>query len=103
MQEDEVLFEKIDEYHMKLDTTSVTLTQATSHNITVLNENLLEAKSKNLKLKDELVSLEDEMKKRRKVDDNLVLIKENIMKQQEQLHDLQVECFIEVQKMVKKV
>jgi glutamate mutase epsilon subunit len=43
------------------------------------------------------------MKKRRKVDDNFVSLKENILEQQEQLHDVKVECFIEIQKMVDKV
>ena len=43
------------------------------------------------------------MKKRRKVDDNLVLLKENIQEKQEKLHDVKVECFTEVQKMVEKV
>ena len=43
------------------------------------------------------------MKKRIKVDDNLVPLKENIMDQQEKLHDFKVECFIEVQDMVEKV
>ena len=43
------------------------------------------------------------MKKRRKVDDNLVPLKENILEQQEKLHDVKVKCFIEIQKMVNKV
>ena len=45
MQEDEVLFKKYDEDHMIVTTTSTTLTQATSHNITILNEKLLETES----------------------------------------------------------
>lgn len=45
MQEDEVLFEKIDKDHVIVATTSSSLTQATTHNITVLNEKLLETKS----------------------------------------------------------
>jgi hypothetical protein len=61
---------------------STTLTKYTTHNIIVLNEKLLEVESKNLKLKDELISLREEMKKRRKVDNNLVPLKENIMEQQ---------------------
>ena len=40
------------------------------------------------------------MKKRRKVDDILIPLKENIMEQPEQLHDVKVECFIEIQKMI---
>ena len=43
MQEDEVQFEKTDEDPMTMDTTSVALTQATTHNIIILNEKLLEA------------------------------------------------------------
>ena len=43
------------------------------------------------------------MKKRRKVDDNIIPLKENILEQQEQLHDVKVECFTEIQKMVEKV
>ena len=43
------------------------------------------------------------MKKRRKVEDNLILLKEKILEQQEQLHDVKVECFIEIQKMAEKV
>ena len=40
MQEDEVLFEKIDEDAMTIDIASISLNQATSHNIIVLNEKL---------------------------------------------------------------
>ena len=43
------------------------------------------------------------MKKRRKVDDNLVPLKENILEKQEQLHDVRVECFTYIQKMVNKI
>lgn len=95
MQEDEVLFDKIDEYPVTVATTSTTLTQDTVHNITILNEKFLEAESENIKLKDELISLREEIKKRRKVYDNLVLLKENILEQQEKLHNVKVECFIE--------
>ena len=45
MQEYEVLFEKIDEDLVTVATTSATLTQAIAHNITVLNEKLLEIES----------------------------------------------------------
>ena len=44
MHEDEVLFKKIDEDPVIVATASSTLTQATTHNITVLNEKLLEVK-----------------------------------------------------------
>ena len=57
MQEDEVLVDNTDEDPMIVATSSTTLTQATSHNIIVLNENILEAESENLKLKYEVISL----------------------------------------------
>ena len=79
MQEDEVLFEKTDEDHMIVATTLATLNQDTSHNISILNENILEVESENIKLKDELINLREEMKKRRKVDDNLLPLKEIIL------------------------
>ena len=96
MQEDEVLFEKTDEDLVTVATTSTALAQSIAHNIIVLNEKLLETKSENLKLKDEIISLREEMKKRRKVEDNIIPLKENILEQQEQLHDVKVECFIEM-------
>ena len=43
MHEDEVLFEKTDEDPVIVATVSTTLTQSTSPNITILNENILEA------------------------------------------------------------
>ena len=33
----------------------------------------------------------------------MIPLKENILEQQEQLHDVKVECFTEIQKMTKKV
>ena len=93
MKEDEVLFEKIDEDPMILATSLVALNQATGHNIIVLNKNILEAELEDIKLKYELISLWEEMKQRRNVDDNLVPLKENILEQQEKLHDFKVECF----------
>ena len=54
-------------------------------------------------MKDELISLREEMKKRRKVDDNLVPLKENIMDKQEKINDVKVECFTKIQKMEDKV
>ena len=33
----------------------------------------------------------------------MTLLKENILEQQEQLHDVKMECFTEIQKMVDKV
>jgi hypothetical protein len=43
------------------------------------------------------------MKKRRKVEDNLIFLKENILEQQEKLHGVKVECFKETQKIAEKV
>ena len=42
MQEDEVLFDKIDEDSVTVATISTTLTQSTAHNVTMLNEKLLQ-------------------------------------------------------------
>ena len=57
MQEDEVLFDKIDKDPVIVATTSSTLTQSTAHNVTILNEKLLITVSENIKLKDENISL----------------------------------------------
>ena len=40
VQEDEVMFEKTDEYPMTVSITSAASTQATAHNVTMLNEKL---------------------------------------------------------------
>jgi hypothetical protein len=45
VQEYEVMFEKTDEDPVTIAPTSTTLTQAIAHNITMLNENLLQTKS----------------------------------------------------------
>ena len=42
------------------------------------------------------------MKKRRNVDNNVIPLKEYILEQQEQLHDVKVECFMEIQNMENK-
>ena len=42
MQEDEVMFQKNDEDPVTIATSSTTLTQATSHSVTMLNEKLLQ-------------------------------------------------------------
>ena len=83
MQEDEVLFEKNDEELVTVATTSTTLTQATTHNITILNKKLLEIELENIKLKDEIISLWEEMKNKRTVEDNIIPLKENIFEQQD--------------------
>jgi cell division protein FtsB len=63
IQEDEVLFEKNDEYLMTVETTSTTLSHDTSHNVTMLNAKLSQAESENFKLKDEIIILKEEMNK----------------------------------------
>ena len=83
IQEDEVLFEKIDEDSVTVVTTSTNLTQATAHNVTMLNKKLLQVESKSIKLKDETISLKEEMRKRRKVDNDIIPLKENILEHQE--------------------
>lgn len=57
MKKDEVMFEKTNEYLVTIATTSIALTQATTHNITILNEKLLEIEPKNIKLKNEIINL----------------------------------------------
>ena len=63
IQEDEVMFQKTEEDLVTVATTSTTLSQATAHNVTVLNEKLSQAKTENTKLKDEIISLREKMNK----------------------------------------
>ena len=62
----------------------------------MLNEKILQTKSENIKLKGEIISLREQMRHRRKVEDSMILLKENILEQQEHLHDVKVECFMEI-------
>ena len=59
MKKDEVLFEKNDEDPTTVATASATLTQATTHNIMVLNGKLSETKLENIKLKDDIINLQE--------------------------------------------
>ena len=43
------------------------------------------------------------MKKRIKLEDNLIPLKENILEKHEKLHDVKVECFTKIQKMEENV
>ena len=43
------------------------------------------------------------MRKRRKVEDSMLPLKENILEKQEKLHDVKVDCFTEIQNMEEKV
>ena len=69
----------------------------------MLNEELLQDESKNIKMKCEIISLIEEMNKQRKVECSTILLKNNILEQQEQLHDVKLECFIEIQKLTDKM
>ena len=77
-------------------TTSVALTQPTI-------EKLLQDESEHIKLKDELISLREKMKKQRKVENNMISLNKNILEHQEKLHDVKVECFTKIQKMDEKI
>ena len=55
--EDEVLSEKTDEDPVTIATASAALTQATSHNVTMFNEKILQTNYENIKLKGEIISL----------------------------------------------
>ena len=103
IQEDEVLFENIDEESVTTTTTSTTLSQATTHNVTILNEKISQAESDNNELKDEIIILKEEMNKRRKVECDMTLLKASIVEQQEQLDDVKVDCFRTIQKMADKI
>jgi hypothetical protein len=81
IQEDEVLFENTDGDPMIVATTSTSLSQATAHNVTLLNEKLSQAKSEKTKLKDEIISLKEEMNKRRKVECDMTPLKVSILEQ----------------------
>ena len=59
------MFEKTDEDPI---TVATTLSQATSHNVTILNERFSQSKSDNNTLKDEIINLKEEVSKRRKVE-----------------------------------
>ena len=43
------------------------------------------------------------MNKQRKVEYDMTPLKENILEQQEQLHDVKMECFTKIKKMADKV
>ena len=67
---------------MTVATTSTIVAQATAHNVTMLNQKILQIKYGNIKLKYEIISLQEEMKKRRKVENSMILLKEKILEQQ---------------------
>ena len=69
VQEDEILFERIEEDPVIVATALAALSQATVDNVNVLSEKLSQAKSDNHKLKEEVINLKEEIHKWRKVDD----------------------------------
>ena len=103
IQEDKFLFGKTDEDPVIVATTSTALSQATAHNVTILNENLSQAESDNNKLKDKIISVKEEMSKKRKVECDMTPLKMRILEQKECLYDVKMECFTEIQKMADKV
>ena len=103
IQKDQVLFEKTDEDSVTAATSSTTLSQAIAHNVTILNEKVSQVEFENSKLKDEIIIMKEEMNKQRKVEYDMTPLKENILEQQEHLHDVKMECFTEIQKMEDKV
>ena len=66
---------------MTTSTTSTSLSQATAHNVTILNEKLSQAESENAKLKDEIISLKEEMNKWRKLECDMTPLKVSILEQ----------------------
>lgn len=81
IQEDEVLFENIDEDPILLATTSAALNQANILNNSLLNERVVEEESENKKLKDKNIGLKEEIRKIRKVYGHLIPLKENILEE----------------------
>jgi hypothetical protein len=92
-QEYDFLFENTNEDMIIVETTSATLSQTIAHNVTILNEKLSQAELDNNNLKDEIISLKEEMSKRRKVECDMTMLKASILEQQEWLHDVKMECF----------
>ena len=103
VQEDEVIFERIDEDPVTVATASVALSQDIVHNVNVLSKKLSQAKSDNNKLKEEVINLKEEIHKQRKVDDETTVLRATIVDQHAKLYDVRMERFDKVKKMVDKV
>ena len=103
VQEDEILFEKIDEDLITVATSSTTLSRATAHNVTMLSEKLSKAKLDKSKLQSEIITIRVEMNKKTKVECETTSLRATIMEQQEKLFDVKMECFDVVKKMSDKV
>ena len=66
---------------MTIATTSASLSQTTAHNVTMLNEMISQDELENTKLKDKIISLKEEMNKRRKVECDMTPLKVIILEQ----------------------
>ena len=73
------MFEKTNEDPATVETTLAALSHATSQNVTMLNEKFSQEEYENVKLKDEIINLREEMNKRRKVECDMTPLKENII------------------------
>ena len=74
VQKDEILFEKTDGDPIIVATTSTSLSQATTHNVTILSEKLSQEKLDKSKLQSEIISLREEVNKRKKVECETTLL-----------------------------
>ena len=101
VQEDEVLFKRIEEDPVTVAIASATLSQATVRNVNMLSKKLSQAESDSNKLKEEVINLKAEIHKRRKVDDETTLLRTTILDQHAKLYDVRMECFDKV-KMIEK-
>lgn len=69
----------------------------------MLSEKLSQVEYNNYKLKEKVISLREEIHKRRKVDDETTLLRAIILNQHEKLYYVRMECFDKVKKMANKV
>ena len=69
----------------------------------MLNEKLSQDESDNNKLKEKFISLKAEVNKRTKVECDTTPLQASILEQQENIHDVKMECFAEIKKMDDKV
>ena len=97
------MFEKTNEDPIIVATASIGLSQATAHNVTMLNEKVSQEESDNNKLKNKIISLKAEVNKRRKVECDTTPLEASILEQQENIYDVKMECFNEIKKIDDKV
>ena len=68
-----------------------------------MNEKISQVELDNSKLKDEIISLKEEVCKRRNVECDITPLQESILEEQENLHDVKMEFFVEIKNMANKV